>query len=84
MVKRQQSSGNLLPKRSVSFDHGITAAFLLIFGCFGLALGGTMTGLSYGYEKRDGFTSVVLSCYVDTISICILILHFIVTKGRVL
>ncbi|KAI9566025.1 hypothetical protein GHT06_009824 [Daphnia sinensis] len=58
MVKRQPSSGNLLPKRSVPFDHGITAAFLLIFGCFGLALGGTMTGLSYGYEKRDGFTSV--------------------------
>lgn len=72
MVKRQQSSGNLLPKRSVPFDHGITAAFLLIFGSFGLALGGTMTGLSYAYEKRDGFTSVVFSGY--SVLICSLIL----------
>lgn len=61
MVERQQSSGNLLPKRSKPFDHGITATLLIVFGTFGVAVGGTMTGLAYGFEKRENFTSVVSS-----------------------
>lgn len=58
MVKRQPSTGNLLPNRSKPFDHGITAILIIIFSSFGVFLGGTMTGLAFGYEKREGFTSV--------------------------
>jgi hypothetical protein len=61
MVKRKLSSGNLLPHRSKPFDHGITAILLIVFSSFGLVLGGTMTGMSFGYENREGFTSVVCS-----------------------
>ncbi len=68
MVERQQSSGNLLPKRSKPFDHGVTATLLIVFGIFGAALGGTMTGLAYGFEKRENFTSVV-SPIQETISV---------------
>lgn len=65
MVKRQPSSGNLLPNRSKPFDHGITAILIIIFSSFGVFLGGTMTGLAFGYEKREGFTSVVcIQCLI--------------------
>lgn len=40
-MKRRHSSGSLLPQRSQSFDHGITATLLIVFGVFSLAIGGT-------------------------------------------
>lgn len=60
-MERQLSNGSLLPKMSRPFDHGITAMLLIIFGTFGLAVGGTMTGLAYGYEKGEQFTTVVIT-----------------------
>lgn len=60
-MHRQQSSGDLLPRGSQSMDRGVIAYLLMVFGGYCLALGATMTGLCYGYEKRENFTSVVFS-----------------------
>ena len=52
MVTRQESINTKLikPRRSVPFDHAITALLLIVFGVFLVAIGSAMTGLAFGYE----------------------------------
>lgn len=40
-------------------NRGAVGFFLLFIGIYLLGFGGTMTGLAYGYEPKDGYTSLV-------------------------